>query len=288
MNNQQIQMDLLSEERTPSETLQYALARERGQESQQKMRNTNTNTLQANPWIEKIQYLKRQNRSQFCQLHNQDKFKTADACGNKFLPGHINVCPAKNGICRICKKMGQFAKQCKSEMPPRSQYNPQQRRQQNYPGQQTYSGYQQQQKNNQLVQRKTSQKMRNINEEEQEDTHISAEEIIDPESTCYNREMMEDWQNTTNFIHSVKFTIEKVSDLNKTRRGEFWLKTNTNKKQTYWLADTGSPRSFLNIQTAKNLLVDNKTKNQHPDKSWANSDVSITTKSTYWAQSTWT
>ena len=79
--------------------------------------------------------------------------------------------------------------------------------------------------------------------------------------------MMEDWQNTTNFIHSVKFTNEKVSDINKTRRGEFWLKTNTNKKQTYWLADTGSPRSFMNIQTAKNLLVDNKTKIQHPDKS---------------------
>ena len=36
MRNQQIQMDLLSEERTPSETLQYALARERGQESQKK------------------------------------------------------------------------------------------------------------------------------------------------------------------------------------------------------------------------------------------------------------
>ena len=62
-------------------------------------------------------------------------------CGNKFLPGHLNVCPAKNEICRICKKIGHFAKQFKSEMPPLPQYNPQQRRQQNYPGQQTYSGY---------------------------------------------------------------------------------------------------------------------------------------------------
>ena len=99
------------------------------------------------------------------------------------------------------------------------------------------------------------------------DIHNSTEETIDPESTCYIREMMEDWQNTTNFIHSVKFTNEKVSDINKTRRGEFWLKTYTNKKQTYWLADKGSPRSFMNIQTAKNLLVDYKTKIQHPDKS---------------------
>ena len=67
-------------------------------------------------------------------------------------------------------------------------------------------------KNNQLVQRKTSQKMRNINEEEVEDIHNSTEETIDPESTCYIREMMEDWQNTTNFIHSVKFTKRHQQD----------------------------------------------------------------------------
>ena len=62
MNSQQIQMDLLLEERTPSETLQYALLRERGQESQQKMINTNTNPNITNSWFEKIQYIKRQNK----------------------------------------------------------------------------------------------------------------------------------------------------------------------------------------------------------------------------------
>ena len=109
--------------------------------------------------------------------------------------------------------------------------------------------------------------MRNINEEESEDTHDIIEETIDPESTCYIREMMEDWQNTTNFIQSVQFTNEKVSDINKTRRGKFWLKTNTNKQQTYWLADTGSPKSFMNIQIAQNLLVEDNTKIHQPDKS---------------------
>ena len=44
MSNQQIQMDLLSEDRSPSETLNYALARERGQASQQrKERNQHYN-----------------------------------------------------------------------------------------------------------------------------------------------------------------------------------------------------------------------------------------------------
>ena len=59
--------------------------------------------------------------------------------------------------------------------------------------------------------------MRNINEEESEDTQDTAEETLDPESTCYIREMMEDWQNTSNFIQSVKFTNEKVTDINNTR-----------------------------------------------------------------------
>ena len=39
MRNQQIQMDLLSEDRSPTETFNYALARERGQANQQKMNN---------------------------------------------------------------------------------------------------------------------------------------------------------------------------------------------------------------------------------------------------------
>ena len=198
MNNQQIQMDLLSEARTPSETLQYALARERGQESQQKMRNTYTNTLQANSWFEKIQYIKRQNKVPILPTPQSGKNPRLPPLWQQISPWTLKRLPRKK------------------EMPPRPQYNPQQRRHQNYSGQQTYSGYQQQQKNNQLVQRKTSQKMRNINEEEQEDIHNSTEETIDPESTCYIREMMEDWQNTTNFIHSVKFTNEKVSDINKT------------------------------------------------------------------------
>ena len=266
MNNQQIQMDLLSEERTPTETLQYALARERGQESQQKMINTNTSPPQQNPWFEKIQLIKRQNRGPILPTPQSGQIQDCRRCGNKFLPGHLNVCLAKNEACRICKKIGHFAKQCRSEIPPRTNYNPQQRRQQNYTNQQNYTGQQQQNRNNQLVRRNTTQRMRNINEEEPEDAQETTEETIDPESTCYIREMMEDWQNTTNFIHSINFTNEKVTDIKKTRRGEFWLKTNTNQKQKYWLGDTGSPRSFMNIQTAQNLLVDNNTKIQKPNK----------------------
>ena len=89
---------------------------------------------------------------------------------------------------------------------------------------------------------------------------------IDPESTCYIREMMEDWQNI-NFIKKINFTDEKVSDINKTNRGEFWIKTNTNNQQIFWLVDTGSPRSFMNIDTAQKLLTNGKTNIKQPTKS---------------------
>ena len=168
-------MDLLSEEKTPSETLQYALARERGQESQQKMINTNTNPAPQNPWFEKIQLMKRQNRVPILPTPQSRQIQDCRRCGNKFLPGQLNVCPAKNEACRICKKIGHFAKLCRSEMPPRSQYNAQERLQQNYTSQQNYTGHQQQNRNNQLVARKTTQRMRNINEEESEDAHETEE-----------------------------------------------------------------------------------------------------------------
>ena len=110
MNNQQIQMDLLSEERTPSETLQYALARERGQESQQKMINSNTNTTTLNTWFEKIQYTKRQNKAPILPTPQSGQIQDCRRCGNKFFPCHLNVCPAKNEVCRICKKIWPFRK----------------------------------------------------------------------------------------------------------------------------------------------------------------------------------
>ena len=75
---------------------------------------------------------------------------------------------------------------------------------------------------------------------------------------------MEDWQNI-NFINSVNFTNEKVSEIIKTRRGEFWIETRTNNQQIFWLGsphgkptNTGSPRSFMNTDIAQKLLVNKK------------------------------
>ena len=165
----------------------------------------------------------------------------------------------KNKACRICKKIGHFAKHCRSEMPPRPTFRPQQRQQQ------MNTGSQHPQRYNQLAQTQTQQKFRNINEETETEEQTETDETIDPESTCYVREMMQDWQNI-NFITSINFTNEKVSDVNKTKRGELWIKTRTNKQQIFWLADTGSPRSFMNIDTAQKLLANGKTSKKQPNR----------------------
>ena len=252
MNNQQIQMDLLSEDRSPSETLNYALTRERRQANQLKINNSYSPINTDNPWFEKVQYIKRQNRGSISPTPQTEQIQNCRRCRNKFLPGHLNVCPAKNEACRICKKIGHLAKLPKLEMPPRPTYNPQSRRQQNN------TVMQPKQRCIQLATKQTEQKIRNINEEEAADIQTVSEETIDPESTCYLREMMEDWQNV-NFINSVNFTDEKVTEINKTGRGEFLIKTLTNNKQVYWLAAMRSPRSFTNTKTARKLLVNVKT-----------------------------
>ena len=117
-----------------------------------------------------------------------------------------------------------------------------------------------------MAPKQTLQKIRNINEEETDETQETAEETIKPDSTRYIREMMEDRQNI-NFIQSVKFRDEKVTEINKTKRGEFRIQTKINSKQTYWLVETGRPTSFMKIETARNLLVNETTKIKQPEKS---------------------
>ena len=93
-------------------------------------------------------------------------------------------------------------------------YNPQQRRHTKY------AGMQQQQRYNQLATKQVQQKIRNINEEEPINTQEETEEPIDPEAACFIREMMEDWQNV-NFIQSINFSDEKVSDIIKQKEEKF-------------------------------------------------------------------
>ena len=94
-------MDLLSEDRSPSETLNYALARERAEANQLKLKNSHSPINTDNPGFEKVQYIKRQNRGPILPTPPTGKIQNCRRCGNKFLQGHLNICPAKNEAHRI-------------------------------------------------------------------------------------------------------------------------------------------------------------------------------------------
>ena len=65
MRNPQIQMDLLSEDRDPIGTLQYALARERGQKNQQKLTNPGRSHFDTNSQGQfDVQYIRHNNTQQ--------------------------------------------------------------------------------------------------------------------------------------------------------------------------------------------------------------------------------
>ena len=107
MRNQQIQTDLLSEDRTPIETLNYALARERGQANQQNVHNSQSSQSHIhtdNPWFEKIQSIKRKNRGPILPTPQTGQIQNCRRCGNKFLPGHLTYAPRKTKLAEYAKR----------------------------------------------------------------------------------------------------------------------------------------------------------------------------------------
>ena len=84
-------------------------------------------------------------------------------------------------------------------------------------------------------------------------------ESVDPESTCYIGEMMEDW-NTVNFVQW-KESQTKINKINQTQMAEYWIETHSGKCKIHWFVDTGSPRSFVSQTTANRLT--NKLGKKH-------------------------
>ena len=93
----------------------------------------------------------------------------------------------------------------------------------------------------------------NLIEEQQGDQ--AEEETIDPDSTLYIQELTEDWADVNHVIPK-QCTPIKNCVVNKSQPDEIWVETTIANKQTVkWLADTGSPRSFLSLEKAKKLIT---------------------------------
>ena len=260
MNNTAIQMELLSETRTPAQALNYALSRERGQQNQKEiLRGNNSN------WSTTVAHLSsRKSRPAILPTPQSKQYPQCWRCGGSFIPNHLNNCPAKVSYCNICKKPGHFAKLCRSQIPPlprnRGQFQQRQQMQ--------------------------TRNVKNITEEGIQEIELPLEEEYetetkDPEQTIYIRELMEDW-SSVNLIER-EFKSTKNSFLNnKTPTGEIIIQTKTENNFTInWLADTGSPRSFIDMQTAKELLQQNsqikieKYNNNTKFKCFNNNDIPI-------------
>ena len=244
MNNTAIQMELLSEMRTPAQALNYALARERGQQNQKEiLRGNNSN------WNTTVAHLSaRKTKPAILPTpQNTKQYPQCWRCGGSFTPNHNNNCPAKISQWNICKKQGHVAKMCRSQIPSLPKIRGQ----------------------NQQRQFQKTRNVKNITEEEEETIappleEEEDEETIDPEPTMYITELMEDW-NKINLIER-DFKETKNWDINnRTPRGEILIQTTINKTHKLdWLAETRSPRSFIDIKTANEILQNNNKMNMEP------------------------
>ena len=102
-------------------------------------------------------------------------------------------------------------------------------------------------------------RVRHIQEGEQAPAQ-EENETVDGEAALYIKQLMEDW-SSINIARSTAFKEVNNVSLNKDESGEFWLKTNYRTSEINWLADTGSPRSFMQESAAKEITV------RYPDTS---------------------
>ena len=108
MNNTVIQMELLSEMRTPAQALNYAFERESEQHNQKQiLRRNNSN------WNTTVEHLSaRKTKPAILPTPKTKQYPQCWRCGGSFTPNHGNNCPAK--VSQFKKKPGHFAKICRS------------------------------------------------------------------------------------------------------------------------------------------------------------------------------
>ena len=114
---------------------------------------------------------------------------------------------------------------------------------------------------------------------EHNNTIEQAQETLDPERTYYIQEIIDSW-NQVNHVKPSAFMNRNPSGIDASLNNEIWIKTKSNNINIEWIADTGSPKSFINEATANNILQKcNKATrlpyNQDPEKYRCFNKVSI-------------
>ena len=165
-------------------------------------------------------------------------------CGIQFSIELLQVCPAKKVQCNLCKKIGHYSKVCKSA---KFMWQTQQIKPQTTSPPHTFP---------------QTERVRNIrpaheqqHEEQQlQDTRTEAtDETLDLENTFYIQKVFDSW-NTVNLIHPKNFVHAHPQKQSPNISDEIWIKTSTDTFETNWLADTGSPRSFICKTEAERII----------------------------------
>ena len=205
MTNPDIQRELLMETRTAQQVLQFALNRERGQESQKAI-NSQLNWYSPHAFeqisnitttLRNTSFTPRQ-RPPIRNSQTQRPTTTSNPsrrCGIQFSIEHLQVCPAKKVQCNLCKKIGHYSKVCRSA---KFMWQTQQIKPQTTPTQQIFP---------------QTRRLRNIRpaqEQQQKEPQLQeiqtelTDETLDLENTFYIQEVFDSW-NTVNFIHPKNF-----------------------------------------------------------------------------------
>ena len=98
-----------------------------------------------------------------------------------------------------------------------------------------------------------SQEQQQIVTQAQDTQPETMEETVDLENKFYIQEVFDSW-NTVDFINPKTFHTAQPLKLSPSISDEIWIKTSTNTFVTDWLADTGSPRSFVCKTEADRIL----------------------------------
>ena len=175
--------------------------------------------------------------------------KTYNSAGDVEHHSHKDITstiqPKEHNVTSV-KRWDILQKLCRSKMPERPRQRPTQRTlQQSY---------------NQSPGKNQTRRFRHVTEQSQDVIQATTEDenkSIDPESTLYLKELTEDWVNI-NLVKPKSYRPERNIIVNKTQKDEIWIQTTCNNSEKIeWLADTGSPRSFINQSTAKKLMSNN-------------------------------
>ena len=153
-------------------------------------------------------------------------------CGGIFSSGHKNQCAHKEAVCSICKKAGHFARMCRSKMPP-------------LPIRKTNPRGPYQRLQGQGSQLRVRQIQENLLEEQEEQDDQNEIESVDPESALCIKKLSEDWADVNHIAPSSFKEVKNFNIILSQPKKYGWKQQQQRNLKIQWLADTGSPRSFI-------------------------------------------